>query len=142
MADSRFKNAHAFTYEDVVYSTEEVIRVLAKLFGKRVPNLMDLQDGNAKAGRHNYRMQAQANIQNRSFLEGIDKTEQQNMCQGLDNKIADTFLLGSCLPEDHPERKAHSYDCRASTDTLLPTGGDGGGGGRWIKTVHKGGLVR
>merc|ERR1719433_303725 len=38
VADGRFRNAHIFTYEDVVYNTEEVVRALAKLLGKPVPD--------------------------------------------------------------------------------------------------------
>ena len=43
MADKKFMDAHIFAYEDVVYNMEEVIRVLAKLIGKPVTNVIQLQ---------------------------------------------------------------------------------------------------
>lgn len=112
VADKRFDNARIFTYEDVVQSTEEVIRDLAKLFKKPMPNALYVANANSKDGRTNYRMKAQAKIKNRLYLSQIDKAEQKIMCEGLDYNIADTITEGSYLRESSIERKAHSYDCK------------------------------
>jgi len=111
-AVGKFMNAHLFSYEDMVYSTEEVIHVLAMLLGKPMPDVMYTGERSAKEGGSG-RMQAKAKIENRLYLNGISTPQQAILCQGLDYERADMIVEGSYLAKGDPKRKTHSYDCRA-----------------------------
>lgn len=112
-ADGKFMSAHIFSYEDVVSSTEKVILVLAKLFGKPVPDVIDLRDQSAKGKYGIGRMQARYKIENRLYLNGVSTAQQAILCQGLDYNLADMIVEGSYFAKGDPKRKTHSYDCRA-----------------------------
>mmetsp|Transcript_5175 Transcript_5175/g.15205 ORF Transcript_5175/g.15205 Transcript_5175/m.15205 type:complete len:304 (-) Transcript_5175:52-963(-) len=108
----RFMDVHLFAYEDVVYSPEDVVHVLAKVFGKPVPDVITLPEHSVKGGAGSGRAKALEKIEKRLYLEQVSNAEKEILCQGLDYNRADTIIQGSFFSKGDPRQTSHSYDCR------------------------------
>mmetsp|Transcript_23761 Transcript_23761/g.55368 ORF Transcript_23761/g.55368 Transcript_23761/m.55368 type:complete len:317 (+) Transcript_23761:80-1030(+) len=110
-SDAVFAKFLQLSYEDVVYSPEAVVQLLASLLGVTAPNEVVMVEEPAKSFSSSSREEALERLHNHTYLQDLGDVGLQTLCPLLNTTLLSNLQEGSFLSEELGRTLSYMADC-------------------------------